>query len=426
MKPVAKKRARTHLIDEDIIKSVKKPCTLTDGGGLSMQVRAGRDGLRHIWLFRRMVDGTSHQSSLGLWPAVSLDTARTKAGAMRANLAHFGTLIDPATKTFGAWAEEWLTSNSMPPDSDLGRRWRRNLKNHASMLTDRPIGDITVRDIHALLSPMWVETPRAAKILQRQLSRIFAGAVALGYCATNPAAWQGNLEFALGKIKKPTKHHPALPSEFLPSLWQRLLRIERPDAEGVAALAVQFAILTAARTSEVRHMAWDDLDLDAKIWIVPAHKIKMGKEHVVALSDAAIEVLRLARLLPRIGKLVFPSKRSIDGTVSRKTMSRYFKRRLPDGQSEATLHGTARSTFGTWAREQGYRDDTIEHSLAHQVGTDVSRAYIRTTVFEERRQLMSDWAEFVTSGLTEPQNVSALNSAARPHDRERPTIPKPL
>lgn len=395
---MAKRRGKTHLLDEGVIRSIKRPTTLSDGGGLSLQIRTGKDGLRYAWLFRRMRAGVDHQASLGAWPTVSLDIAREKARLMRENLAMYGALTDPAAKTFSEWSEEWLNANGMPASSNLGKRWRRSLSNHASDLMPRPIAEITVRDIHTLLASKWQETPRAAKIVQRQLARIFAGARALGYCETNPAAWKDNLELALGKMKAPTKHHPALPAEFMPSVWRRLNHVERPDAEGVASIAVRLAILTAARTSEVRHMTWEDVDLESRIWIVPAGKIKMREEHVVALSDAALDLLKEARQLPRIGTLVLPSQRSIDGTVSRKTMARYFKRRLPEEEAAATLHGTARSTFATWARVKGYRGDTIEHSLAHQVGTDVTRAYIRTTVFEERRQLMADWADFVTGG----------------------------
>lgn len=361
-----------------------------------------------------MVEGKRTTIRLGHWPRMSLKQAREQAGLHRDRISRTGTAAPPFRETLRSYSERWLDATGRTAETGVGHKWRRNLNNHAGYLLDEPLTSIRVRDIYDILTKLDAETKRMGRTMQRQLSAIFAGAVAEGLLEESPAQWEGRLDKMMVLKKRKATPHASLPPELMPLVYQRLFTAEQTAS---ADLVLAFNFLTATRLSEARFAMWEEIDLDNRVWTIPeisdddleaglARRNKTNTEHIIPLSDEAIRVLKLAKRRFPFGSLVFQSVHSIDGAVARKTMERYFKRRLPEGVS-ATLHGTSRATFSTWANASGrHRWVAVELALAHRIGNEVSRAYDRGDYLEDKRRLFDDWAAFlVNSDMTDHKVV---------------------
>lgn len=246
----------------------------------------------------------------------------------------------------------------------------------------------------AVLEPIWSKTPETASRLRGRLEAVTDAAIARGlHPGPNPAAWKGVLQPRLpapGKLKraKGSRHQPALPWRRMPEFWAALSAIP-----GTAARALQFAILTAARSGEVRGATWAEIDLGAGIWIVPPSRMKAGRMHRVPLSQAAVALL--AALGPSDG-LVFPGRTR--GELSDMTLTQILRRMPGEWRSETgdqiTAHGF-RSTFRDWANEAAaVPAEVAEAALAHVLRNKVEAAYSRSDHLERRRELMATWAAF--------------------------------
>ena len=216
----------------------------------------------------------------------------------------------------------------------------------------------------------------------------------------NPARWRGHLDQLLLKPSKVTsvEHHPALPVGDVGAFMARLR-----DADGMGARALEFVILTAARSGEVRGATWAEIDLDAKVWTVPATRMKGGKEHRVPLSEAALALLQA---LPKMAgtELVFPAPRG--GALSDMTLTAVLRRM----QVPAVPHGF-RSTFRDWAAERtNYPRDVAEMALAHAIGDKVEAAYRRGDLFQNRTLMMADWAAFLVRAETKGQVIELASA----------------
>ncbi len=239
-----------------------------------------------------------------------------------------------------------------------------------------------------VLRPIWAVKPETASRVRQRVEAVLDYATAAGARAgDNPARWRGHLENLLpkpGKVRA-VEHHAALPWQDAPAFMAALAR-----REGVAARALAFAILTAARSGEVRGLAWAEVDLETAVWTVPAARIKAGKEHRVPLTPAALA------LLPTLGEpgaLVFPSPAKVGSPLSDMTLAAVLKRM---GRDDLTVHGF-RSTFRDWAGEAtAHPREVIEAALAHRLKDRAEAAYARGDLFAKRRRLMEDWAAYLS------------------------------
>ena len=253
-----------------------------------------------------------------------------------------------------------------------------------------PVNEIDRGLVLQVLDAIWQDKTETASRVRGRIERVLDWASVRGFrSGENPARWRGHLEHALparGNLAKP-QHHPALPYRELPD-FIRLLRTRM----GVAACAVEFTILTAARTGEVIGATWDEINLEEAVWTVPASRMKAKKEHRVPLSDRSLEILRA---LPRERNNPFVFIGPHRSGLSNMAMASVLRRM---DRKDITVHGF-RSTFRDWAAERtAYDNPVVEQALAHTIGNAVERAYRRGDMLDKRRKLMSDWASY--SNLT--------------------------
>jgi integrase len=373
-----------------------KPGMHPDGRGLYLQVSGPR---ARSWVFRYTVNGKTHY--LGLGSAYTIDLKRAREDARKAReLLHDG--IDPiearktrrmqqrldAVKamTFDQCADAYITAHDPSWSNPKHRQqWRNTLRDYASPV----IGDLAVSAIDTslvlkVLEPLWASRPETASRLRGRIENVLDWAKVRGHRdGENPARWKGHLDHLLparSRMRK-VKHHPALPYGEINALVT-LVRAQ----EGVAARALEFLILTAARTGDVLGATWHEIDLNTAVWTIPAGRTKGGREHRVPLSDRALATLKEMR--GNSGR-VFP--------LSETAMAELLRRL---GYGAVTVHGF-RSTFRDWAGEvTSFPNHVVEMALAHTIPSAVEAAYRRGDLFEKRRRLMVDWARYCETKRT--------------------------
>ena len=381
------------------IKRLTQPGFYAVGGvaGLHLQVK---DSGARSWILRVKIGSRRRDLGLGGYPDVKLAAARDSAREAREQIRQG---IDPvearkATRAalIAAQAKELtfeqaaiLCHRSKTPafrNIKHGSDWINSVTRYALPIIGKlPVADVELPHITKILEPIWcVRTETATRVRQR-IESVLAWATVSGYrTGDNPARWKGNLEYALAKPSKvrKVKHHAALP-------WQDIggFMVQLRNREGMAAKALEFLILTAARSGEVRLATWDEIDLDAKIWTVPADRMKAEKAHRIPLSAPAVALLKA---LPRFegSSYVFSAPRG--GSLSDMTISAVCRRM----KVQAVPHGF-RSTFKDWCRSStSYADEVSELALAH-VSSDATRAaYARDELLPKRTRLMRDWGKF--------------------------------
>lgn len=390
-----------NILNDVKAKNIKKAGRHSDGGGLYLNVAKGGS---KSWLFMWTRDGKRREMGLGAYPAIGLAAARAAATKFREVVALGGDPIADKAKeeepTFARCAEMFLET--------MKSGWRNEKHQDQWEMT---LGDAYCKDIRSLrvsligtdhvlkvLSPIWTEKAETASRLRGRIERVLDFAKARGWrSGENPAAWRGNLKLLLPSRKRLSRgHHSAMPYAVLPSFMVTLR-----EAEGLSARALELLILCASRSAEVRLAEWSEFDLDAKLWIIPAVRMKMGKEHRVPLSDAAIDMLRQLHE-QRHGDYVFPGqKRGKPLSVMALTMQ---LRRLDVGHF--TAHGF-RSSFRDWCGDEtSFPRDIAEMALAHKIGDATEQAYRRADALEKRRRLMEAWAKYLA--LKEQDNVVSL------------------
>jgi integrase len=363
----------------------------SDGGGLYLIV--DKSGARR-WAFMYWQGRKGAEIGLGSPPkGVTLPMARERAGECRRLLAEGR---DP--RCWNAAAKQVPDFQTMAEDViaalESGWRnakhtyqWRATIKTYCKPIAARPVNEITTEDVLKVLRPIWATKTETATRLRGRIERILDAAKAQGYRdGENPARWRGHLDNLLAKPQKLARgHHASMAWADVPAFIMRLR-----GREAMAARALEFTILTAARTGESLGARWDEIDLERKVWTVPAHRMKAGREHRVPLSNRTVEMLKdLAKA--KTGELVFPG-RQVDRQLSGMAMEMLLRRMNADA---FTVHGF-RSSFKTWATEQtSFPNELSEHALAHATGSQVERAYRRTDVLERRRELMTAWADYL-------------------------------
>ncbi|MBB5189600.1 integrase [Silvimonas terrae] len=382
-----------------------------DGGGLWLQV--SKSGSKS-WIFRYTLHGHSRAMGLGATHTVSLANARQHALSSRQLLLQGIDPIDAhrakisasrlqaaRSLTFDECAGAYIQAHKASwKNAKHALQWQSTLNSYASPV----FGSLSVADVDTMLvmkclETIWHEKAETASRLRGRIESVLAWATVRGYReGENPARWRGHLDQLLpsrAKIQK-VNHHPALPfREIEPFI--KLLR----QQESMAAQALEFAILTAARTGEVLGAKWDEIDVAMNMWTVPAHRMKAGKVHRVPLCERAKAILLEAKKLH--GTFVFPGQKD-DKPLSNMALLMLLRRL---GRQDLTTHGF-RSTFRDWAAEMtSYPREVAEMALAHTVGDAVEAAYRRGDLFEKRTRMMSDWCSFCEQPM--PQgNLTSL------------------
>jgi integrase len=410
-----------------VVRRLTDPGRHSDGrSGLHLYVRAAARPdaePRRSWVLRYRFAGRRPDMGLGDYPSVSLAEARRAATAARALIragqdplaARRAAALaagEARARTFRAAAEALLADKERGWRNAKHRaQWRSTLDRYAfPELGEKPVLAITTDDVLRVLRPVWERAPETASRLRGRIEAVLDAARAKGWRdGENPARWKGHLAHHLPKPRKvkPVQHHPALP-------WQRVgaFMAALGERDGMAALALRFAILTAARTGEVRGMRWRELDLDARVWTVPGARMKAGRTHRVPLSDQAAAVL--AEVAAITGRkpdgLVFTT----DGRrrLSDMTISAVIRRmnadaadddadappRWRDAEGRAIVPHGFRSTFRDWAGEtRAEPREVVERCLAHTIKDKTEAAYARGDLLERRRPLMNAWGAFCTA-----------------------------
>lgn len=396
-----------------------KPGMHPDGNGLYLRVQ--ERGTKS-WIFRFQLNGKRREMGIGTLADHPAKSARGKAAELGA-MVRSG--IDPINQREQAQAEaiaalkaseakaisfdiaaaEYVkTHKAAWKNTKHAQQWENTLAAYASpIIGSKPIDEITTEDVLQILKPIWTTKTETASRLRSRIELILSYGKAMKWRqGENPALWRGHLDALLppaAKLKK-VRHHPALPYVQISSFMKELRKIP-----GSGARALEFAILTATRSGEVRLATWREIDLDKKLWTVPADRMKANREHWVPLSRQAIALIEA---LPKIEDCpyLFPGPRD-QKPLSDMTLTAVV-RRMNTTEDEAPMpwidpkngdsivpHGF-RSTFRDWSAEVGhYPRDLAEHALAHSLPDKVEAAYQRGTMLERRAPMMQDWADYI-------------------------------
>jgi len=384
------------------LRTLTKPGTYGDGAGLYLQVRRAE---RRSWLYRFKLHGKPHLMGLGTLADVSLAEARDAAAAAR-KLVRQG--IDPISRrraeradaaertglnTFAEVADAYIAAHEASwRNAKHRQQWRNTLDTYARpVLGNLGVAIVDTGAVMRVLEPIWREKPETASRLRGRIESVLDYATARGWrTGDNPARWRRHMDNLLpsrAKIAR-VEHHAALP-------WRQIgaFMADLAKQEGVGALALRFAILTAARTGEVIGARWSEIDMPAAVWTVPAGRMKAGREHRVPLSDSALDVLRQAAKLALKqdpAAFVFPGGKA--GKPLSSMAMLMLLRRMERG--DLTAHGF-RSTFRDWCAEAtNYPREIAEAALAHTLRDKTEAAYQRGDLMEKRQRLMSEWATY--------------------------------
>ncbi len=373
------------------------------------------------WILRVNVNEKRRHIGLGAFDDVPLSEARELAREMRKMISN---RIDPLEErakqkaaaraerrkglTFAEAFEQYFTEKLQGELSNPKHReqWRSTLTNYAyPVIGKTPVEDITTEEVLAILTPIWTTKTETATRVRQRIERVLDWSAAMGHrTGQNPALWKGSLQQMLptaGKVRK-VVNQPAIAIDEV-SRWFSILLTR----EGIAARALAFLALNCSRSQEIRKARWEEVSLDTAIWQIPAEHMKMKSAHRVPLSSAAV---RLLQEMPRFEgcPLIFPSPRM--GEMSDATLAAVMKRihsaEVASGRRGfldqvskrlGVPHGL-RSTFRDWAAERtNHPREMAEIALAHEMGSDVERAYRRGDMLEKRRQMMEDWAAFLSA-----------------------------
>ena len=374
------------------------------GGVAGLYLCVSPSGSRS-WIARVNVDGKRREMGLGSFPDVSLSIAREKARAARSDTI-MG--IDPVAnrkearsarqalkatqKTFADCAKAYIEAHSDSWRNAKHRaQWPSTFETYVyPTMGTVMVGEVTQAHVMAVLLPIWKTKTQTATRLRGRIEQVLAWATAAGFRqGENCARWTGLLDQLLpapGKVSEP-RHHPAVRVDDMPAFIKALRQ-----HDGLSPKALEFAVLTAARSGEVRGANWAEIDLEAAVWTVPPERMKAGKEHRVPLRKRTQEILTTIR--PFSGKRFIFITGKKDVAMSTMAMAMLLRRMEV---TDATVHGM-RSTFRTWAGERsGYPFEVCEHALAHRLSDAVAAAYLRSDFFAKRINLMADWEKFCLS-----------------------------
>jgi integrase len=400
-----------HKLSARKAETIERPGRHSDGGGLYLAIERGEHS-RRAWVFMYRERGTGRRRELGLGPArcpnrsgITLAEARIKAADARKALLHGKDpkaekdLERGSAETFGAFADAYLKSIVLGFKSESAEAdWRRDLEVRCKAIRPKRLADITTIDVLSILSPLWMKINRTARETRSRIERVLDAADSKGFrSGKNPAMWK-TLKPLLPKVKKSKRHHKAAPYGDVPGIV-RALQVRHKGADTAVNLAAEFIILTAVRTGEARLMRVSEVDFKARLWTIPAERMKTeddsdGMPFEVPLCDRAVAIL----------KTVVPKGISSDAFVFAGQWSKDHAK--PLGQNAVlhalkavypamTTHG-CRSSFRDWVGDETqFTREIAELALAHKVGDEVEQAYRRGTALKKRRLLMEAWEQYV-------------------------------
>lgn len=393
------------------------------GGIPGLYLRVAAPPTARSWIMRYSFEGRRRDMGLGSYPEVTLEEARElvreKRKLVRAGLDPLETRRDQKQASrlqnakrlnFQKCLDEYLEAHEAGwKNIKHGQQWRNTLETYACPIIGKtPVCNIDTDMVVQILKPIWYTKTETATRVRSRIEQVLDYASVHKYrSGENPARWRGHLDKLLPKRSKVKKveHHAALPyPEIAPFM------VELRKLEGMGAKALEFAILTATRSGEVRGATWAEIDIDARLWIIPPERMKAEREHRVPLSDAALAVLQE---IPHFGEtdIIFQGMRG--GPLSDATMTATLKRM---GRAGLTGHGF-RSTFRDWAAEQtAYPHEVCEMALAHVVGDKTEAAYRRGDMFQKRVLIMRDWAAYCNN--VKPKGQVADMGEARAKKRK--------
>ena len=405
-------RIKGHALTTRRVKQVTKPGEYGDGYGLALRIDA-RGNKR--WIQRLTIDGKQRNMGLGTWPEVTLDEARVQAlihwqaakhgrnpieekriAQGSASMPNLTTFADAARRVIALRRPTW----SNPKHA---AQWESSLKTYVfPYIGDKPVGEVTPADVLAVLEPIWTAKPETATRVRQRMEVVFDYAITAGKRTDNPTQ---SIAKTLPKQRHTKTHHPAMPYAQLPT-FMKALRTSPTNV--VTRLALEFLILTAARSGEVRFMEWAEVDGAAATWTVPAARMKARRVHRVPLSRRALKVLEEVRSLGKDGSVVFPSRKR--KPLSSMAFTMLLRRHAG---VDAVPHGF-RSTFKDWTLEQtSIPWAVVETALAHTLGSATEAAYARSDLLERRRELMEAWARHCGHGRSTPPAKAASHGAAQ-------------
>lgn len=388
-------RRKTQGLSAAFVRQKKAPGRYVDGNGLCLLVEPSGAAR---WVLRVQTRGKRRDVGLGSAQTVTLSEARELAhdvrrkarqgedpvAARRAQREGVPTFEAMAKTVHAAHLETWRNGKHTA-------QWLTTLEAYAFPTIGKlRVNRIETGDVLKLLLPIWTAKPETARRVLQRVRAVIDHATAAGHrSGENPCRIAA---IGLPKQGDTVKHFAALPYANLPAF---VVKLRTSDGAETVKLALEFLILTAARSGEVRGARWDEIDLAAKLWTIPAERMKAEREHVVPLADRAIEIIARAReLAPPKAELVFPSNRSKGGGLSDMALTMVLRRL----KVEATAHGF-RSTFRDWCSEEtDFPGEVAEMALAHAIGSKVEAAYRRGKLLEKRRELMDAWAAFALGG----------------------------
>jgi integrase len=388
-----------------------KPGMYADGGGLYLQITPGGKS----WIYRFMLRGRSREMGLGSVGAIKLTDARKRAAECR-QLCHDG--VDPIEARYAARAQakldeaKALTFKSAATayialhragwrNEKHAAQWESTLETYAyPMLGSLSVQAIDTGLVLKVLEQIWTDKPETASRLRGRIEAILDWATAREYrTGDNPARWRGHLDKTLPARSKvrAIKHHAALPYAELPDFM-----IAQRGQASIAARALEFTILTAARTGETIGATADEFNLSEKVWTIPAERMKARQQHRVPLSDRALAIVREMLAVREEGQqFLFPGRKAAK-PLSNMAMTAVLRRMK---RGNLTVHGF-RSTFRDWAAERtSYPRDVVEMALAHAIADKTEAAYRRGDLFEKRRRLMAEWAKYASAPTATTRNT---------------------
>ena len=399
------------------VSRLKEPGRYAVGGvdGLHLRII----GNSRAWTLRVKVGDRRCDIGLGPYPEVSLGDAREAARVHRKKVregidplqerkqARAALRIERAkSKTFRDCADAYIEAHKAGwKNAKHAKQWEATLETYAyPKFGSLPVASIDTALVQDVLRPIWATKTETASRLRGRIECVLDWAKVNGYRdGENPARWRGHLDKLLparSKVQK-VEHHAALPYAEIGAFAADLRK-----RDGTSSRALEFAILTATRSGEVRGAKWSEVDLVGKVWTISGERMKAGKEHRVPLSDAAVALLEA---MPRLkgSDYVFPAPRG--GALSDMALSAVLKRM---DRNDLTVHGF-RSTFRDWAGETtAYPREVIEHALAHQLKDKAEAAYQRGDLLTKRTRLMADWATYCAKVAKPGENVVAIKGAA--------------
>lgn len=401
-------RALNKLTDKGA-SATKKPGRYSDGGGLYLNVASS--GTKS-WVFMWTPKGSKRREmGLGAYPTVSLAKARALAGAYRVDVAEGR---DPIAErdvtpepTFGVAADEFIDSiKSEWKNAKHAEQWRHSIEVRCAKIRPLRVSQVTTEDILGVLrqsvtvkykgtertGEFWHIMPETAGRVRNRIERVLNYAKTKGWrSGENPAAWHGHLQNILPRRPRLIRgHQKALAYEDVPAFIGKLRGMDTLPAR-----AAEITILAMVRSGETLGMQWPEIDLERRLWTIPAERMKMKKEHEVPLCDRAVEILTALKETRNAETFVFPGEPR-KGKNELKPLSSMAMlmtlRRM--GYTNITMHGF-RSAARDWAGDTtSFPREVIEHALAHKAGTDVEVAYRRSTALAKRRKLMEAWANY--------------------------------